>query len=94
MANIFLKSDVFVLEISGELDLHTFQPSDVVSLVDEYILCCHEKGLREIKIIHGKGKGILKKKVHSVLCEHPLVKNFYIDTYSESGWGATIVELV
>ena len=86
--------DVFVMEINGEIDLHTFQPNDVVSIVEEYILCCHEKGIREVKMIHGKGKGILRRKVHSVLHAHPLVRNFYLDKYGGSGWGATIAELI
>jgi len=94
MENTFSESDIFVMEINGEIDLHLFQPNDVVSLVEEYILCCHEKGIREVKIIHGKGKGTLRRKVHYVLHKHPLVSNFYLDKYSRSSWGATIAELI
>lgn len=94
MENNFSESDTFVMEINGEIDLHTFQPHDIISLIEEYILCCHEKGIREVKIIHGKGKGILRRKVHSVLHEHPLVRNFYLDKHGRSGWGATIAELI
>jgi len=59
--------------IDGELDLHTFDPSDVDDLVPEYLRACHEKGLPEVRIIHGKGTGSLRRRVRSLLDNHPLV---------------------
>lgn len=78
--------------IDGILDLHTFQPKEAASLVDEYLRACHEKGIFEVKVIHGKGRGVLLRTVHALLEKHPLVLNFKLDSEG-SGWGATIVYL-
>jgi DNA-nicking Smr family endonuclease len=78
--------------IDGVLDLHTFQPKEAASVVDEYLRACQEKGVLEVKVIHGKGKGVLLHTVHSLLGKHPLVRGFKLDTEG-SGWGATIVYL-
>lgn len=80
------------LPIEGELDLHTFRPSEAASVVDEYLRACVEKGLGEVKIIHGKGRGMLLRTVHTLLEKHPLVMDFGLDT-GPSGWGATVVRL-
>jgi dsDNA-specific endonuclease/ATPase MutS2 len=80
------------LPIDGILDLHTFRPSDLGTLVDEYILACLEKDIYQIKIIHGKGTGALRKSVH-----HLLERSKYVESYSlaggRSGWGATVARL-
>ena len=80
------------LPIDGILDLHHFKPSDVGTLVDEYIRACLEKEIYHIKIIHGKGTGALKKSVH-----HLLDRNEHVESYQlaggRSGWGATVVTL-
>jgi DNA-nicking Smr family endonuclease len=78
--------------IDGTLDLHTFQPKEAASVVDEYLRVCREKGILEVKVIHGKGKGVLLRTVHALLEKHPLVLNFKLDSEG-SGWGATIVHL-
>ncbi|HYQ61349.1 MAG TPA: Smr/MutS family protein [Desulfatiglandales bacterium] len=78
--------------IDGTLDLHTFQPREAASVVDEYLRACHEKGILEVKVIHGKGKGVLLRTVHALLEKHPLVQGFKLDSEG-SGWGATIVFL-
>jgi DNA-nicking Smr family endonuclease len=78
--------------IDGILDLHTFQPKEAASVVDEYLRVCHEKGIFEVKIIHGKGRGVLLRTVHALIERHPLVLNFKLDSEG-SGWGATIVYL-
>jgi DNA-nicking Smr family endonuclease len=83
---------VINIPIDGTLDLHTFNPREVKDLLDEYISACLEKGIYEVKIIHGKGKGILRDKVHAFLKRHPLVMDFYLDS-GTSGWGATVVLL-
>ena len=80
------------LPIDGVLDLHTFRPEDAASVVDEYLRACSEQGLLEVRIIHGKGKGVLRRTVHALLEKHPLVIDFRLDS-GPSGWGATVVQL-
>lgn len=78
--------------IDGVLDLHTFDPSEVDSLVPEYLRACHEKGLTQVRIIHGKGTGVLRRRVRDLLAEAELVVDYETAT-DESGWGATIARL-
>jgi DNA-nicking Smr family endonuclease len=86
-------SEEFVeLPIDGSIDLHAFRPEDAASVVDEYLRACLEKGIYEVRIIHGKGKGVLRRTVHALLQKHPLVANFTLDS-GPSTWGATIVQL-
>ena len=80
------------LPIDGTLDLHTFLPQEAKSVVAEYLLACMEKGIYEVKIIHGKGKGVLAHTIRIFLENHPDVVEFQTDT-GPSGWGATIVQL-
>ena len=80
------------IPIDGILDLHTFSPKDATSVVAEYIQACLEKGIYEVQIIHGKGKGVLRRTVHSLLEKHPKVLSYKIDS-GPSGWGATVVKL-
>ena len=81
------------LPIDGVLDLHTFKPSDLKELIPEYLAACHAKGIFQVRIIHGKGTGILRARVHSILLKHPLVEVFSLDHPEYGGWGATIVKL-
>lgn len=81
-----------VLPIDGTVDLHTFAPKDAASVVHEYIRACMEKSIYEIRIIHGKGKGVLRRIVHSHLERNPTVLDFRSDD-GPSGWGATLVRL-
>ena len=62
--------------IDGTLDLHTFRPEDVKDLVPDYIDECRRRGILKVKIIHGKGTGVLKRIVHSVLAELPHVADY------------------
>ncbi len=80
------------IPIDGTLDLHTFHPREVPSLVKEYVKLCREKGIYEIRLIHGKGKGILRRTVHRILDNHSLVAGYH-DARDGSGWGATIAYL-
>jgi DNA-nicking Smr family endonuclease len=80
------------MPINGVIDLHTFVPKDAASVVDEYLNVCSQKGILEVKIIHGKGRGVLRRTVESVLKRHPLVLSFKQDP-GPSRWGATIVFL-
>lgn len=86
------QNDVIHMPIDGTLDLHTFNPGDIRELIKDYIDVCLEERIFEIRIIHGKGKGVLREKVHSILRKHPLVEEFSLDP-GASGWGATIVRL-
>lgn len=87
-----LSEDIVELPIDGFLDLHAFRPEDAASVVDEYIHACLEKSIYEVRIIHGKGKGVLRRTVHALLQKHPLVASFTLDS-GPSSWGATIVRL-
>ena len=77
--------------IEGTLDLHAFEPRDIKSVVEEYVTAAHEAGLREIRLIHGRGKGIQRGIVQSVLETHPLVASFH--DAAESHLGATVAAL-
>lgn len=81
------------LPIDGVLDLHTFSPREVDDLVDDYIHACVQAGLFDIRIIHGKGKGILKNRVHAILTRHPMVEGFSQAPLEAGGWGAVLVRL-
>ena len=80
------------IPIDGVIDLHTFAPHEASDAVDEYLNVCAQKGILEVKIIHGKGKGVLRRTVEAALEKHPLVRSFKQDP-GPSGWGATIVSL-
>ncbi|MCI0537868.1 MAG: Smr/MutS family protein, partial [Verrucomicrobiales bacterium] len=81
------------LPIEGVLDLHTFRPQEVKDLVPTYLTACHEKGILEVRIIHGKGVGALRQTVHSILSKMPQVESFSLAHEQRGGWGATIVQL-
>lgn len=80
------------VEIDGVLDLHMFSPRDVKTLVPDYLEECAARGLRDVRIIHGKGIGVQREIVRSVLERHPLVEWFGPPS-DASGWGATLVRL-
>ncbi len=81
------------IPIDGVLDLHTFQPAEVKYLLDDYISACLEKKIYSLRIIHGKGRGVLKKHVHSLLKKDSRVARFADAGMTDGGWGATVVEL-
>ena len=81
------------IPIDGVLDLHTFPPREAKDLVHEYILACMEKRIFSIRIIHGKGKGVLKQIVQSALRKNPHVASFTDAPALAGGWGATVVAL-
>jgi DNA-nicking Smr family endonuclease len=80
------------IPIDGVLDLHAFSPKDAASVVGEYLRACLEERIYEVRIIHGKGRGTLRRTVHSLLEKHPDVLKFNLDS-GPSGWGATVVYL-
>jgi len=81
------------IPINGTLDLHTFRPNEVKDLLNDYIDACMDKKIYFLRVIHGKGKGILKQKVHSVLQKNPYVDSFVDAPAGAGGWGATLVSL-
>jgi dsDNA-specific endonuclease/ATPase MutS2 len=83
-----------VLPIEDSLDLHAFQPREVKELLDDYLEAACEKGFREVLIIHGKGQGVLRERVHAILKKHPRVLSLRQADASGGGWGATVAVLV
>lgn len=77
--------------IGPELDLHSFVPKDIPSIVEEYITAAHAAGLREVRLIHGRGKGIQRGIVQNVLDHQPLVVEFF--DAPDSHLGATVAIL-
>ena len=77
--------------IEDALDLHAFAPRDIKSVVEEYVTAAHEAGLREVRLIHGRGKGIQRGIVQQALERHPLVEAFW--DAAESHLGATVARL-
>ena len=80
------------IPIDGVLDLHAFSPKEAASVVEEYLRVCLEKGIYDVRVIHGKGKGVLRRTVQTLLENHPMVLDFRLDS-GPSGWGATLVRL-
>ena len=83
---------VIEFPVDGILDLHTFRPEDARDVVRDYLDSCRKKGILEVRIIHGKGKGVLRRIVHSVLSDRDDVDSFCLASDS-GGWGATLVGL-
>jgi len=81
------------MPISGTLDLHTFRPEDVKSLVPDYLAECRNRGILQVRIIHGKGIGTLRDTVHALLARMPEVISYNLADEQPGGWGATIVLL-
>lgn len=78
------------LPIDGTLDLHTFHPREVKELVPEYLAACQEKDILQVRIIHGKGTGALRRTVHAALARLPIVASFRLGGEGGGEWGATI----
>lgn len=81
------------LPITGELDLHTFRPSDLGGLIPAYLQECAARGIREVRIVHGKGTGTLRTTVHALLQRSPLVASYRMGDEHTGSWGATLVTL-
>lgn len=83
----------FKIEINGVLDLHAFSPKDLSTLIDGYIDACLEKEIYEVRFIHGKGKGNIRRSVQALLARNPHVIDYQLANESGGGWGATIANL-
>lgn len=87
------EAEPVVVPITWELDLHTFQPRDIPTLIPAWLEACTGKKLRTVRIIHGKGTGTLRMTVHALLQRSPLVRSFRLGDETTGGWGATLVTL-
>ncbi|MGB2905513.1 MAG: Smr/MutS family protein [Candidatus Aminicenantaceae bacterium] len=87
------QDEAIKIPIDGVLDLHTFLPREVRELVPEYLEECRQRGILQVRIIHGKGTGTLQRIVHSLLEKNPLVLRYTTADLSGGGWGSTEVEL-
>ncbi|MET0387211.1 MAG: Smr/MutS family protein, partial [Polyangiales bacterium] len=79
--------------LDGVLDLHTFQPRDVGDLVPTWLDACREAGVYELRIVHGKGQGVLRRTVHAILSRRNDVETYGLAPPDRGGWGATLVTL-
>lgn len=86
-------AEVVPLEITDTLDLHTFNAAEVKELIPDYLDECITKGISEVRIVHGKGTGVLRRVVHAALDRHPRVVSYRLGGRYEGGWGATLVTL-
>jgi DNA-nicking Smr family endonuclease len=84
---------VVQLPMDGVLDLHTFAPRDVADLVPTWLDECQAHGLYELRIIHGKGQGVLQRTVHAILARRSDVQSYRLAPPERGGWGATLVTL-
>ena len=81
------------LPIDGTLDLHAFRPSEVKDLVPEYLAECRRRGILQVRIVHGKGTGSLRRTVHALLDRLDLVAGYRLGDETSGSWGATLVTL-
>ena len=89
-----MSDEVVRIPVDGVLDLHTFRPEEVADLVEEYLHTCLDEGIYQVRIIHGKGKGVQRRIVRSLLQKLDHVAAFRDAEESAGGWGATLVDLV
>jgi DNA-nicking Smr family endonuclease len=81
------------LPIDGTLDLHTFRPAEIKTLIPEYLNECRNIGILHVRIIHGKGTGTLQRTVHALLSRLDVVVDFRLGDETSGSWGATLVTL-
>ncbi len=88
------EEDPIEYPITSEIDLHTFRPNEVSSLLREYIKECRQREILEIRVIHGKGTGTLREGVHRLLDQmHDQVRSYRSGNETSGSWGATLVTL-
>ena len=81
------------LPIDGTLDLHAFQPTEIKFLIPDYLRACRKKGILQVRIVHGKGTGSLRRTVHALLARLDCVAAFRLGDETSGAWGATLVTL-
>ena len=85
--------DTVVIPIEESIDLHLFRPSEIGDVVDGYLEAAVERGFREVRIIHGRGRGVQRGRVQRHLERSPFVESFTDAPGDRGGWGATIAWL-
>ena len=85
--------DPVILPIEDSIDLHPFQPKEIASVVEEYLEECRRAGFSEVRLIHGKGKGVQRNIIRALLEKHANVESFHDATLEAGSWGATVVIL-
>lgn len=85
--------EAVVIPIEDAIDLHPFAAKDIPSVVEEYLDQCREAGFQQVRLIHGRGKGVQRHIIRSLLERHPAVEAFRDAPAEAGGWGATIVQL-
>lgn len=88
-----LASEPKRIPVDGELDLHNFSPKEVGKVVRSYIAEARDAGVLQLRIVHGKGKGVLRRTVHAELARDPAVADFRLAGMGAGSWGATLVNL-
>ena len=81
------------IPIDGTLDLHTFQPRELKTLLPDYFQACRDRGIYDVRIVHGKGTGTLRRSVHALLNRMGGVESYRLGGMGEGSWGATLVVL-
>ena len=87
------ENGIVPVPIDGVLDLHNFSPKDLKYLIPDYLNECDKAGIVQVRIIHGKGRGTLRRSVHAILGRLPQVQKFVLADERAGGWGATLVIL-
>jgi dsDNA-specific endonuclease/ATPase MutS2 len=84
---------IAALDIEDSIDLHGFQPRDVLDVVESYLEAALAKGFTEVRLIHGRGKGVQRARIQALLAAHPNVESFRDAPAARGGWGATLLVL-
>ena len=82
------------IPITDEIDLHGFAPADVRSVVEEYLLACRQRGILEVRLVHGRGRGVQRASIRQLLATLDGVAGFDDAPPQSGGWGATLVRLL
>ena len=85
--------EVGVIAIEDAIDLHGFQPKEIPAVVESYIEAAVDEGLLEVRLIHGRGKGVQRSRVQALLARHPMVEAYGDAPAYQGGWGATVARL-
>jgi dsDNA-specific endonuclease/ATPase MutS2 len=88
-----MPEEPYVVPIEDVLDLHPFQPREILDVVDAYLDAALERGLREVRLIHGRGKGVQRARIQGMLQGDARVRGWQDAPPTRGGWGATLVWL-
>ena len=83
--------DAVAIPLTGDLDLHSFLPREIPSVVEEYVRACRERGILRLRLAHGRGRGVQRAAVRRTLAAMPEVVTFSDAPPEAGGWGATVV---